>query len=260
MTQPFCRLRRFDLIKSSPARRPAAGRFAARVAALAACALVGAAARSDTIPLAALDPNLQVTTVVSGLDQPIGVVFLAANDMLVLEKASGKIKRVINGVVQAAPVLDLAVNSNSERGLLSLALHPDFPTTPQVFIRWTESSAGADSTVISEVPLLGNRVDRFLWNGSTLTFDRNIILLRSRQNGNVPVPGHETAATNANENGFQFRRGQCQSVCPGRPGTVVSVDGGSIDSGLRRAARPGPCPPPRRTDALRLRNSKPVSF
>jgi glucose/arabinose dehydrogenase len=201
MTQPFCRLRRFGLTKSSPARSPAAGRFAARVAALAACALVGAAARSDTIPLAVLDPNLQVTTVVSGLDQPIGVVFLAANDMLVLEKASGQIKRVINGVVQAAPVLDLAVNSSSERGLLSLALHPDFPATPQVFIRWTESSTGADSTVISEVPLLGNRVDRFLWNGSVLTFDRNIILLRSRQNGNVPVPGHETAATNANENG-----------------------------------------------------------
>jgi hypothetical protein len=28
------------------------------------------------------------------------------------------------------------------------------------------------------VPLLGNRVDRFVWSGSTLTFDHNLIMLR----------------------------------------------------------------------------------
>ena len=93
-----------------------------------------------------LDPNLQVTIAVTGLTQPIGVVFLAAIiDMLVLEKASGQVKRVLNGVVQPTPVLDLAVNSNSERGLLSMVLHPNFPATPDVFIRWTESTTGADS-------------------------------------------------------------------------------------------------------------------
>ena len=52
----------------------------------------------------------------------VGIVFLGANDFLVLEKASGQVKRVIGGVVQATPVLDLAVNSASERGLLALAL------------------------------------------------------------------------------------------------------------------------------------------
>ncbi len=31
------------------------------------------------------------------------------------------------------------------------------------------------------MPLLGNRVDRFRWNGSTLTFDRNLIRLRAFQ-------------------------------------------------------------------------------
>ena len=79
------------------------------------------------------------------LTQPIGIVFLGPNDAFVLEKASGQVKRVINGVVQPTPVLDLAVNSNSERGLLSLVLHPNFPATPSVYIRWTESSTGADS-------------------------------------------------------------------------------------------------------------------
>ncbi|MFO0957481.1 MAG: PQQ-dependent sugar dehydrogenase [Isosphaeraceae bacterium] len=150
-----------------------------------------------------LDPNLQVTTALSGLNQPIGIVFLgSANDSFVLEKASGRVLRVINGVIQATPALDLAVNSNSERGLLSLALHPDFPAVPYAYIRWTESSTGADSTVVSEVPLLGNRVDRFLWNPATGTFsiDRNILLLRSRQTDNVAVTGHP-GTTNANEQG-----------------------------------------------------------
>jgi hypothetical protein len=98
-------------------------------------------ASADTTPLVILDPNLQVTTYVgAGLTQPIGIVFIGPNDAFVLEKASGQVKRVIGGVVQPAPVLDLAVNSNSERGLLSLVLHPNFPATPFVYIRWTESS------------------------------------------------------------------------------------------------------------------------
>ena len=113
-----------------------------------------------------LDPNLEAQAVLTaGISQPIGIVFLATDDYFVLEKASGQVKRVIGGVVQATPVLDLAVNSNSERGLLSMVLDPDFPANPSVYVRWTESSTGADSTAVLEVPLLGNRVDRFVWNG-----------------------------------------------------------------------------------------------
>ncbi|HMJ61559.1 MAG TPA: PQQ-dependent sugar dehydrogenase, partial [Bryobacteraceae bacterium] len=167
--------------------------------------------RGDTTPLTLLDPNLQVTTYVgSNLNQPIGIVFLGLGDALVLEKASGQVKRVINGVVQPAPVLDLAVNSNSERGLLSLALHPNFPATPFVYIRWTESNTGADSAVVSEVALLGNRVDRYVWNGSTLVFDKNLIQIRSRQTDNVAAPGHPgttNAAEQANHNGGVLKFG-----------------------------------------------------
>lgn len=158
-------------------------------------------ATPDTTPAAMLDPNLRVTTVLNtGITQPIGIVFLSTNDFFVLEKASGQVKRVINNVIQPTPVLDLAVNSASERGLLSMALHPNFPTTPFVYIRWTQSSTGADSTVTAEVPDVGNRVDRYVWNGSTLTFNQNIINLRSRQSDNVAVTGHP-GTTNAGENG-----------------------------------------------------------
>src|SRR5687767_11799614 len=78
-----------------------------------------------------LDRSLQVRPVIAGLELPIGVAFLGRRDMLVLEKNSGRVQRVVNGVVTAT-VLDLGVNNSSERGLLGIALHPKFPRNPGV--------------------------------------------------------------------------------------------------------------------------------
>jgi uncharacterized repeat protein (TIGR01451 family) len=124
--------------------------------------------------------NLGVRTVVTGLDQPTSMAFLGASDFLVLEKASGRVLRVKNGAMQGA-VLDLAVNSASERGLLGIALHPSFASNGFAYLFWTESSTGVDTTAIDEVPLLGNRVDRYKWDGTKLNFDRTLIRLRSLQ-------------------------------------------------------------------------------
>ena len=140
-----------------------------------------------------VDPNLSVRTVVTGLNQPINMAFIGPDDFLVLEKASGRVLRVVSGVVQGA-VLDLAVNSASERGLLGIALHPDFhvagaedeededrKANAGVYLYWTESTTGADSANLADVPLLGNRVDSFVWDGSSLRFDKNIIKLHAFQ-------------------------------------------------------------------------------
>ena len=89
------------------------------------------------------DRNLSVRTVVSALTTPTTMAFLGTNDFLVLEKNTGKVKRVVDGSVQGT-VLDLAVNSASERGLLGIALHPSFSTDAGVYLFWTESSTGAD--------------------------------------------------------------------------------------------------------------------
>lgn len=160
------------------------------------------------------DPALQVTTVVNGLSQPTGLAFLGPDDFLVIEKASGQVKHVVQGVVTAT-VLDLPVNSNSERGLLGIALHPDFPTNPSIYLYWTESSTGADSTVVTEVgnpassfppgtpPPLGNRVDRFIWNpaAQTLTYAQNLILLHAYQHdNNNPTSSNPLAAYQGNHN------------------------------------------------------------
>ena len=153
-----------------------------------------------------VDPALTVSTVVSGLAQPVAMAFIGPNDILVTEKASGQVKRITDGVFTDV-VLDLAVNSNSERGLLGIALHPEFPAVPWVYLYNTESTTGQDSTVAAEVPLLGNRVDRFVWNGSALTFDRNIIRLRSFQNDHNNVANPAAEVLRGNHNGGVLRFG-----------------------------------------------------
>jgi glucose/arabinose dehydrogenase len=143
-----------------------------------AAVAISAGASAPVAAQEMLDARLTVRTVVTGLSQPTNLAFLGANDFLVIEKATGRVRRVVNGAIQST-VLDLAVNSASERGLLGIALDPQ--SAAGVYLYWTESSTGADSTALAEVPLLGHRVDRFVWTGSLLTFDRTVLRLRALQ-------------------------------------------------------------------------------
>jgi glucose/arabinose dehydrogenase len=176
-----------------------------------------------TVPApAVLDPNLTVGTVASGLTTPIGMAFLGTNDLLVLEKNTGQVKRVTNGVVQPTPVLDLPVNFASERGLLSIALHPNFPENPSAYLYWTESTTGADTNVLSETPLLGNRVDRFIWDGTRLTLVENVTRIRAiQQDATNPVErgNHDGGVIRFGPDGKLYvfvgdvgRRGQTQNL------------------------------------------------
>jgi aldose sugar dehydrogenase len=207
-----------------------------------------------------LDPNLEVRTVASGLVTPISMAFLGANDFLVLEKNTGKVQRVVNGTVKST-ALDLAVNFASERGLLGIALHPQFPSNPGVYLYWTCAGTppppenpfvpvetacadtpglGADTNDVLAVPLLGNRVDRFIWNGSTLTFDHNLIKLRAFQNDAAPTPpGQGDAAQPAlgNHNGGVIRFGRDGKLYiifgdNGRRGQLQNLPSGPTATGL----------------------------
>ncbi len=126
-----------------------------------------------------VDRNLELRTAATGLNTPTSFAFIGPNDVLVLEKQTGRVIRV-QGNAQTT-VLDLAVNNGSERGLLGIAVHPNFPATPHVFLYWTESSTGVDTGILSQTFLLGNRVDRFVWNGASLAQDANVIMLRALQ-------------------------------------------------------------------------------
>jgi glucose/arabinose dehydrogenase len=189
-------------------------------------------ARAQMVGPTVLDPNLAVRTVVAGLTTPVSMAFLSPDDMLVLEKDTGKVQRIIGGIMTST-VLDLAVNFASERGLLGIALHPDFPADPRVYLYWTESSTGADTSDLAEVSLLGNRVDSFVWDGNVLTFNDNLIQLRAFQaDGGQPLRGnHNGGVLRFGPDGKLYiiigdagRRGQTQNLPAGPFGPGMPDD------------------------------------
>jgi glucose/arabinose dehydrogenase len=158
-----------------------------------------------------LHPRLDVRPVITGLNLPTTMAFLGLNEFFVLEKNTGTVQYVVDGAIQGT-ALDLAVNNFSERGLLGIVLDPDFAINHYAYLYWsciapppaaenpffptqTECAEtpelGADSDNVLATPLLGNRVDRFVWDGATLTFDRNLIMLRSFQNDAAPEPPNQ---------------------------------------------------------------------
>ena len=103
-------------------------------------------------------------------NQLTSFTFIGTNDMLVLEKGT-RPRPARRGWRPCRNRARPRRQLHSERGLLGIALHRFIFTTGRLFLYWTESRTGADSTAWRDVPLLGNRVDRFVWNGSTLTFE-----------------------------------------------------------------------------------------
>jgi glucose/arabinose dehydrogenase len=215
-------------------RRPLWGSLA--TAGLLIAGMAGTSTVAQTNGPEMLHPRLGVRTVVEGLNLPTSMAFLGDDDMLVLEKASGRVQHVVDGEFQGT-VLDLPVNSASERGLLGIALHPDFPDDPGVYLYWTQSSTLADTNVFSETPLLGNRVDRFEWDGSSLTLDTELIKLRAIQqdDGQPPRGNHDGGVVTFGADGKLYvfvgdvgRRGQLQNLACGPttacPGPAVADD------------------------------------
>ena len=54
-------------------------------------------------PTIAKDPNLKVELVAQGLKLPTSMAFLGPNDILVLEKESGTVQRIVNGKMLPQP-------------------------------------------------------------------------------------------------------------------------------------------------------------
>jgi glucose/arabinose dehydrogenase len=175
------------------------------------------------------DPSLKVEQVVSGLSSPTTMAFIGANDILVLQKNNGKVRRVIGGVLQAGEVLDVDVDNDSERGLLGLAIHPNFPTTSFVYLYYTESSTGSDGG-----SPLGNRVYRYSWNGSALVSPLLILDLPA-----TPGPNHDGGVITFGPDGKLYviigdlnRNGQLQNFSNGLPDDTSVIlrlnDDGSV--------------------------------
>ena len=120
------------------------------------------------------DQNLQITQLTDELQFPTGIDFLGENDILVIEKNTGQVKRILDGEILNEPVLDVNVASQSERGLLGIAIlntkgltNPDTTTNEEaqdennlnneikVFLFYTETED------VDNGNILGNRLYKY---------------------------------------------------------------------------------------------------
>ena len=68
------------------------------------------------------DPNMIAEVVYQGLKSPTAMAFLGPDDILVLEKGTGNVQRIVNGQILPESLLQVDVNSKDERGLLGIAI------------------------------------------------------------------------------------------------------------------------------------------
>src|SRR6266496_2795002 len=91
------------------------------VLALTLLLVLGAIKYATAQPSIIKDTSLKVESIVSGLSSPTSMAFLDNNNILVLEK-SGQVRLVSNGQLHQQPVLQVPVDTQSERGLLGIAI------------------------------------------------------------------------------------------------------------------------------------------
>ena len=63
------------------------------------CSVATGAAHAQAGMPQLTDPALSVRVAASGLELPIGIAFLGAQDWLVIEKNTGRVQHVVNGAV-----------------------------------------------------------------------------------------------------------------------------------------------------------------
>ena len=117
------------------------------------------------------------TPVVSGLSSPTDLAFLPDGRILILEKA-GRVRIVVNGVLQGTPALDITANVDDglEKGLLGICLHPTFATTGWIYLYYTTNAPR-------------NQISRFTLTGNTISAASELPILQNIE------------ATNGNHNG-----------------------------------------------------------
>ena len=111
--------------------------------------------------------DVRVETVADGLRVPWGLGFLPGGELLVTERA-GRVRRVVAGSLQVAPVATVPVTHTGEGGLLGLALHPQVGDNGLFYVYYTADAA--DGGIVNRVARYRLAADR-----ATATLDRVVL-------------------------------------------------------------------------------------
>jgi glucose/arabinose dehydrogenase len=140
-------------------------------------------------PAPPLDDAFVAQTIASGLSGPTAMDFDSTGRMFIAEQR-GVVRVYQNGQLLPAPFIDIQdqVNFRNDRGMLGVAVHPDFPATPYVYVSYTyDPPETASNTGLAGRDGGGNRVARI----TRFTAD-------AATGYNTAVPGSETVTVGTN--------------------------------------------------------------
>ena len=184
--------------------------------------------REIIVPTPTPVPTRREDALVANIGAPTAIAF-APDGRLLITTQGGQLRVYQNGNLLATPALDLSsrVCSNSERGLLGVAVDPDFTNNNFIYLYYTFNKSltcptGQPTNALNPV----NRVSRFILGS-----------------GNVVVPGSEIVlvdnilSPNGNHNGgdLQFGKDGFLYIGVGDGGADYAGDSGG--GGANDAAR-----------------------
>jgi glucose/arabinose dehydrogenase len=231
------------------------------------CALIGTVVSAacvavclgsvEVAPAATLPSGFQESTAFSGLTNPTVVRFASDGRVFVAEK-SGLIK-VFDNLSDPTPTLfaDLSTNVYNfwDRGLLGLALHPNFPATPYVYALYTYDAAiggvaprwGTPGVLADPCPagpttngcLVSGRLSRLEASGNVMTGPEHVLI----EDWCQQFPSHSVGSLAFGPDGALYASGGdgasftfVDSGQNGNPCSDPSSEGGALRSQDRRTS------------------------
>lgn len=150
-------------------------------------ALLGIGCLTNRLVIAqALPPNFGMAVVADGLNQPT-VVTPVPDGRLLVAQQTGALRVIKNGTLLPTPFVQLTVDATGERGLIGVAVDPDFALNHYIYVYYTVPANGTASA--------HNRISRFTANGDVAAAEGETIILEL-----TPLSG----ATNHNGGSMVF--------------------------------------------------------
>jgi len=147
--------------------------------------------KSDILLPIVKDPDFVVEEYVSGLSWPTTMTFVG-DDILVLEKISGKVRLIRDGILDDEPVLEVNINPIVSSGLLGILAQDS-----TIFLYFTEINPETKETI-------GNQVYKYNWNGEKLINPQLVQSLPWGPWGETQVGSHVGGVLVQNNDGVVF--------------------------------------------------------
>jgi aldose sugar dehydrogenase len=150
------------------------------------------------------DVNIKDSVIVSGLTNPWEILW-GPDNFIWMTQRGGQISRVNPASGAIIPVFTITeVVSNGEGGLLGMVLHPNFGTTPHVFVVYNYMNAGNyrekvvrftynGTTLTSPTPVIDNISASSIHNGSRLLINGDKLFITTGDASNTSLPQNAAA-------------------------------------------------------------------